>query len=422
MKESKYSITIESEHTVRLLNTASGAVIDLSPEYYDQWKRLADNKANTISQEDKDTIIQLGFLVPHTLNEFQAVSSRRDQLFSDENLTLTLIVTKKCNFRCTYCYETHEEEIMTDDTWESLHTLIKKRVEKQGLKNLTINFFGGEPLLEYQRIIEFLLRVQNIMKEHPEIAFSGSIVTNGYLLTPQIYTKLIDLGITTYQITVDGFPKTHDRYRPLRNGRGTFKRVLTNLSDIHTLDIDSILRIRTNLNEHIELDYDRFLEFIREKYEDRYEIQFDIVKKYSDRVGEGKSNYSEKQKEELFLRVQKKCKELRLKTTDMFQPSVFSCKMSYPNSFTILPNGSISKCTVYFEKSFSQIGTIFELATKGRVEHVMQPQELTIEACYDCKLFPVCFSYTCPIARKNDHTCEKKKKLKQLITYERSKL
>ena len=300
MKESKYNITIESEHTVRLLNTASGAVIDLSPEYYDQWKRLADNKANTISQEDKDTIIQLGFLVPHTLNEFQAVSSRRDQLFSDENLTLTLIVTKKCNFRCTYCYETHEEEIMTDDTWESLHTLIKKRVEKQGLKNWTINFFGGEPLLEYQRIIEFLLRVQNIMKEHPEIAFSGSIVTNGYLLTPQIYTKLIDLGITTYQITVDGFPKIHDRYRPLRNGRGTFKRVLTNLSDIHTLDIDSILRIRTNLNEHIELDYDRFLEFIREKYEDRYEIQFDIVKKYSDRVGEGKSNYSEKQKEELF--------------------------------------------------------------------------------------------------------------------------
>ena len=70
-------------------------------------------------------------------------------LWAGNRLELTLFVTERCNFRCTYCYEDFSKGRMRPDVVAAVQTLIRTRAS-DGLKELHLSFFGGEPLLAKQ--------------------------------------------------------------------------------------------------------------------------------------------------------------------------------------------------------------------------------------------------------------------------------
>ena len=73
------------------------------------------------------------------------------QSLSSSSCELIILPTEKCNFRCTYCYEDFAIGKMKIETVEAIKKFISARAPS--LKFLTLSWFGGEPLLARDVII-----------------------------------------------------------------------------------------------------------------------------------------------------------------------------------------------------------------------------------------------------------------------------
>ena len=103
-----------------------------------------------------------------------------------------VIVTRRCNLACGYCneYDDHSPPVPTEQ--------LKRTVEKLAdFGTWFLEFTGGETLL-HPDLIELVAYGSRFK------FFERWIITNGYLLSPEIVMKLNDAGLTHLQLSVDG--------------------------------------------------------------------------------------------------------------------------------------------------------------------------------------------------------------------------
>jgi len=137
-------------------------------------------------------------------------------------LDLTIMVTEDCNFGCPYCYEKNKGPVdMSPDTMDRLIEFIHRF---KPLKQMNIVWFGGEPLMRFDRIQELNHRIQAL-----DIPFQSAIITNGWLLTKKVTTALDSLNVTMIQVTIDGPPHIHNKKRFHLDHGDSFDRIQTNL-------------------------------------------------------------------------------------------------------------------------------------------------------------------------------------------------
>lgn len=113
-------------------------------------------------------------------------------------------ITDRCNLKCKYCYLHQESYCPIDDISDDLINLLPQIVDK--LKVKKVNFFGGEPLLAFNKI----KKIVEVLKDRP-IQFG--ISTNGTIGTPEIaeFLKKHNIGI---QRSIDGCPEACVLNRP----------------------------------------------------------------------------------------------------------------------------------------------------------------------------------------------------------------
>ncbi|WP_368492927.1 radical SAM protein [Geobacillus thermodenitrificans] len=162
----------------------------------------------------KDLVLG-GMLVKKGTNEFRRAELLKRGLYRSDYLHLIIMPTEECNFRCTYCYETFPRGRMEAEVIEGVKNLISSRI--QGIRNLAISWFGGEPLMEPDIIKEITDSFLPSIKKY-NINYKSSVTTNGYYLTPELCKELVDRGIRTFNITLDGLEKDHDLARILKGG------------------------------------------------------------------------------------------------------------------------------------------------------------------------------------------------------------
>lgn len=160
-------------------------------------------------------------------------------------LELIVLPTEKCNFRCTYCYEDFEIGRMKTGTVQALKALLGKRAPE--LANLSLSWFGGEPLLAEQVIRELANHAYRLSEKHG-FCLSGGFTTNGYLLTPDLVREFHALRHRSYQITLDGPAVQHNSTRRLANGRQTFDRIWSNLLMMRDIDLDLGVTLRLHVS------------------------------------------------------------------------------------------------------------------------------------------------------------------------------
>jgi uncharacterized protein len=108
----------------------------------------------------------------------------------------------------------------------AVNFLIKHRGNN---KHLNITFFGGEPLLNYDVILEVLDYTEKLEKGN-DIKFNFNLTTNGILLDRGKYERIKDrIGI---MISLDGTKELHDTNRKTKDGRPTWDRIMKNLSEL----------------------------------------------------------------------------------------------------------------------------------------------------------------------------------------------
>lgn len=175
-----------------------------------------------------------GILVKSGTNEFRRAEMLRRELDDSSYFHLIVMPSEECNFRCTYCYETFPRGRMEPQVVEGIKNLINTGINK--LNKLAISWFGGEPLSEPDIIMNitdsFLPKVREL-----GIEYKGNVTTNGYFLTPELCKELVDRGIRTYNITLDGLREDHDQNRILKGGGKTFSVIADNLKSIKNTSI-----------------------------------------------------------------------------------------------------------------------------------------------------------------------------------------
>ncbi|WP_077369618.1 radical SAM/SPASM domain-containing protein [Anaerosalibacter sp. Marseille-P3206] len=417
MELSQYSILTKKGNDYLLINTKTGYVVKI---YGDIEKLKFEKIINTkFDFDDSDNfyseLLEMGFIVEDFKNEFKQVKSNFDYYFSsDYFLRLTLIVTENCNFKCKYCYEEHNNISFTKELYNAIYNTIETGIVNGRYKNIEINFFGGEPMLQYSPIIDFLKKLNELILEHRDVNLSCTMVTNGYFLTLPKYEILSKLGIKNYQITVDGMQKDHDLYRPLVNGEGTWSIIINNLKDILKSKVKSNIYLRSNINSDISKKYFDFLYYIKKNLDNNFILQLSPIKKFSENVI-GCSN--DENIDEIITSIYDKSKELNIKT--MMQHGLdfgcMACKMALPNSYVIDPYGNLSKCSVYFKDDITKVGKIMEDGLLLFNEKLsLWDNDKLDSKCENCKLFPLCGNRSCPyvkIKSLNSESCEPNKNI-----------
>ena len=126
--------------------------------------------------------------------------------------SIMLNTTDQCNFRCRMCFCHWDAPKMTKEIADKGIELALSRKDPKAEK-ITINFFGGEPLLNYE-LVQYVIE-----KWKGQCGFS--MTTNGSLLTEEILDYLKDNKVGLL-LSIDGDKETQDYNRPLANGQGTF--------------------------------------------------------------------------------------------------------------------------------------------------------------------------------------------------------
>jgi len=211
-----------------LLYSLKNSAMALLPE-----REFARFQQGDIPVEYVEPLTDLGMLVEDPVKEREEVCNMLTEINRhDPGLNVAVILGLACNFSCVYCYEgsLKKSQAMTDKTCGQLIDFLKKRYVDRNKKCLTLDFYGGEPLLYRERIKDISAPLKKFVEEK-DGEFRFSIVTNGSLLTPEVVEELLPFGLYGAKVTVDGPADEHNRLRPFKSGKPSFEVILANIRD-----------------------------------------------------------------------------------------------------------------------------------------------------------------------------------------------
>lgn len=177
---------------------------------------------------------------------------------------LTICPTMGCNFDCPYCFEDHGRGKMSAEVQDDVVALAERMLDRCGRKNLNVTWFGGEPLLATDVIDALSKRLMEVAKSHGG-TYGACIITNGYLLTQDVVDMLVENGVESAQVTIDGLGDTHNATRRLAGGGPTFDRITNNL---RTCKIPFRINVRHNVHEGNKGEMDELKAFIEKLAEE----------------------------------------------------------------------------------------------------------------------------------------------------------
>ena len=144
-----------------------------------------------------------------------------------------LFLTNDCNLRCTYCYATKKPIVATHAMLEQLRIFLTEEEDKRlGDHSLNIQFFGGEPTIEWENLTWFVENFSAYYKKlHPGRKVRWGMTTNATLLNSERLEFLKKWNMQPL-LSIDGRPETHDHHRKTVGGGGSH----------HLIPLDLILK------------------------------------------------------------------------------------------------------------------------------------------------------------------------------------
>lgn len=276
---------------------------------------------------------------------------------SKQVLNLIILPTEKCNFRCTYCYEDYKIGKMHRSVINGIKALISHRLKD--LSILEISWFGGEPLLATDVIEEISQDIQSLNNLSPDCIYNGSICTNGYLLNLSRWTKLVELGITQYQISLDGDKEIHNTTRRFADQSGTFEEIWNNICEFQKSELQAQVNLRIHFTPSSYQSLDPLIGKINTQLGDdpRFKVYFKAIERLGSPNDEKIQTFPDAEKERISSRLYNK---LFTKELIFEDEPVSVCYASKANSFVIRANGDIAKCTVALNDAINRVGHLNE--------------------------------------------------------------
>ncbi|NMA38007.1 MAG: thioether cross-link-forming SCIFF peptide maturase, partial [Papillibacter sp.] len=136
---------------------------------------------------------------------------------------LCLHVAHTCNLSCDYCFASqgkyHGERALM--SFEVGKQAIDFLVANSGTRrNLEVDFFGGEPLMNLEVVKQIVAYARSIEKEKNK-NFRFTLTTNGLLLNEEV-TEFLNKECHNVVLSLDGRREVHDRLRKTPGGQGSY--------------------------------------------------------------------------------------------------------------------------------------------------------------------------------------------------------
>lgn len=366
-------------------------------KYHDIFQNLYNN-AVIIKEETKESDIVIG----RFLNQNKS-----------RKLHLTIFVTESCNFNCGYCFvDRAHTRTITDNTIDRILNLIKKKVKEFGYQEITISWFGGEPLLAANEIKQLLSILNDYCFEN-NINLSNLMVTNGYLLNLKEFLNIYNAGIKSIQVTFDGDEDLHNSLRKHELYGNTFQKIYLNLLAIKKLpmnDFTIIVRCNYNKKNLHNTGTDDFIKRYIKNFKDdiRFQLQIRPIVEYGS-WGENNNEMSTYLGNLAYLTD--KTKEYSLfeeSLLSMIRPKKIWCSVFNPHNLTINPRGEVYTCDAVISDEKYKMAEINNDGSLSGVTWIGKDgldQQLS-QKCKMCKKLPICFG-TCYLikSRYNHNAC-----------------
>ncbi len=408
MKPSAYNFFFRVDgEAILAYNSLTTALVELTQEEFGHVADFLDDpdesffEARGLTQFRED-LIEMGMIIPDGHDELEQIRAMRLALKEqDRRVALTIVPTLDCNFRCSYCFSYSHKARMSPKVQQALLRFVEERL--QNATSLSVSWFGGEPTL-CMDIIEGLSAEPSALCDTYDLPTqSGSIITNGYLLNERLAKRLKEAGISRAQITLDGDRETHDDRRPLRGGRGTFDRIVDNVT--RTCDILDI-QIRINIDRN-NLDAALgALEALEARgLQGNVRTYFGHVKPFTEACADvAAACLSNKEFSEHNLALTKEALTRGLASFAYPRAQLNGvCAADKPLSTVVAPDGVLFKC--WAEASVGErwsVGTIWNdertAEQETNLRTFMEWDPTARQECQDCRLLPICMG-GCPHIR-----------------------
>lgn len=170
---------------------------------------------------------------------------------------LCLHIAHDCNLKCKYCFAEEGEyhgkrELMSLEVGKKAIDFLIKASGKR--KNLEVDFFGGEPLMNFDVVKGIVEYARSIEKENNK-NFRFTITTNGILLNDDIM-KYINENMHNVVLSIDGRKEVNDRMRPRAGGQGSYDNIVPKFQKLAESRNQTDYYVRGTFTRH-NLDFEK---------------------------------------------------------------------------------------------------------------------------------------------------------------------
>ena len=203
MKPSKYNYIIPLDDRTAFFNGISEVFFIVPNNRVQIYQEILENP--NLYVEDFQVFISAmkngGFILEQNEDEHDHLMKKYHSIRRSSELFIMVLPTYECNLRCWYCIQKHEGLGITTEVFENLKQFADKHLDQTQIKTCTLSWFGGEPIMQYNEVLEYTRFVQKLCNERG-IIMRTSITTNATLLSKERIDALTSIGEVSFQISI----------------------------------------------------------------------------------------------------------------------------------------------------------------------------------------------------------------------------
>lgn len=388
-KFSDYLTVVFDKDECLLAQGVLGEVVNIKKALYGTVLKNLNNKARcrkieNVKNQLKDNLI----ILPKKVDEKKMIKT----IFSYHSrqakklCTIDFVLTLRCNFSCPYCFQNENKSDLKKEVASKVLSSFFRKIGRQKAKNVKINFFGGEPLLNIE-ILEYIVKRARAFCKRKKIKVLFQICTNGSIFNQRIVTLFSkNKDLSDVLVTIDGPQKIHDQRRCYKSGKGSYETIMKNLTLMCKLAKNVLVRINIDkANKNCMANLFRELKDIK-----KTNIKIFMTYVVS---GFGKGKKWERSTrviyyEKMIRRFYAEAKKIGLAVSargDLVCYQPLYCSAAHAHPRLINPDGVMYCCEKFLgDKSYS-VGNIYTGYDKERAKRWLEHNIINSTTCLKCK-------------------------------------
>ena len=414
-KISRFVKIFQRDDVVAMYHSVNMALLFLDRKIATELIRYFRDSNNISRQILRDTefcdvirfLIQEKMLIPERENEIDIFEKQIRKLQRSRFIrVMYLILSDNCNFQCTYCFQNKTElkdfsaTKMTKNVCRAAIELLSRMYHKYPIgsnKELTIELYGGEPLLNFPVLVEAVRYTERFIKEgflpsNTKLA----MVTNGSLVTPEV-AKFIAEHKISVGVSIDGFEEIHNVYRVSKDGRGTFAQAINAYRMLKNAGAE--VGISCTLTPLVVKYFTEVLDFFEYELGLQYGLAFNILH-YNPRLLVDKKYY-EKAADcliEAFLRFRDKGiweeRMMRKARAFAYREPMFADCAAIGHQLVVSPDGRVGICPDFIKSRRFFDNSVFDKSFDPYQDENFQEwskrSPFNMPQCWDCEAIAIC--------------------------------